>query len=517
MAGTGKSTISRTVAQVFAAQGQLGASFFFKRGESERGNASRFFTTIAAQLLRRVPPIVPFVRKAIDADDDISGKSMKDQFEKLIFQPLSEIGQVPAPMSKLVIVIDALDECDREGDIRDILDLLSQTKHLKSVRIRIFLTSRPEFPIRLAFTKLSSDLHQDEVLQNITQDTIKDDISAFLRYKFAKIRDDYNCLHSPGLPASWPDEGNIQALTKMAIPLFIFAATICRFVRSPQWNPKNRLDHVLKYQTGVHGLERTYLPVLDQLLTDPADSEKEKNLMIQEFREIVGSIILLADPLSTSSLERLLGIDLETIDGRLGPLHSVLSIPANSDSPVRLFHLSFRDFLLDREKYGRNESWFWIDERKTHEMLATRCIRLMSGPNCLRENICRLDSPGKLRGEIDSKTVDKRLPADLRYACRYWVYHLEQSKASINDQSEVYNFLQEHFLHWLEVLSLIGVISESDTFIGTLQSLIAVSYLMERTYSCIYTNVVYLAEWKYQTITLPLRCKVVCPAKSRDS
>jgi hypothetical protein len=475
MAGTGKSTISRTVAQVFAAQGQLGASFFFKRGESERGNASRFFATIATQLLRRVPAIVPFVRKAIDADDDISGKPMKDQFEKLIFQPLSEIGQVPAAMSKLVIVIDALDECHREGDIRDILNLLSQTKHLKSVRIRIFLTSRPEFPIRLAFTKLSPDVHQDEVLQNTTQDTIKADISAFLRYKFEKIRDDYNCLHSPGLPVSWPGEGNIQALTKMAIPLFIFAATICRFVRSPRWNPKNRLDHVLKYQTRMHGLERTYLPVLDQLLTDPADSEKEKNLMIQEFREIVGSIILLADPLSTSSLERLLGIDMETIDGRLGPLHSVLNIPANSDSPVRLFHLSFRDFLLDREKHEKNESWFWVDERKTHEMLATRCIKLMSGPNRLRKNICRLDSPGKLRGEIDSKTVDKWLPTDLRYACRYWVHHLEQSKASINDQSEVYHFLQEHFIHWLEVLSLIGVISESDTLIGTLQSLIAVS------------------------------------------
>jgi Mrp family chromosome partitioning ATPase len=46
MAGTGKSTIARTVAQSFASHGQLGASFFFKKGEGERGNASRFFTTI---------------------------------------------------------------------------------------------------------------------------------------------------------------------------------------------------------------------------------------------------------------------------------------------------------------------------------------------------------------------------------------------------------------------------------------------------------------------------------------
>src|SRR2546423_13628214 len=288
------------------------------------------------------------------------------------------------------------------------------------------MKSRPEFPIRLGFTKLSSDVHQDVVLQDITQDTIKDDISAFLRYELAKTRDDYNRLHSLGLPAPWPSEDNIQALTKMAIPLFIFAATIYRFVRSPQWNPQNRLDLVLKYQTRMHGLDRAYLPVLAQLLT--TDSEKEKDLMIQEFREIVGSIIVLADPLSTSSLERLLGIDKETIDGRLGPLHSVLSISANSDSPVRLLHLSFRDFLLDPEKQGKSEFWFWVDERKRHEMLATKCMKLLSGPNRLRENICRLDSPGKLQGEIDSKTIDKSLPADVRYACRYWVHHLEQSK-----------------------------------------------------------------------------------------
>src|SRR5262245_1192451 len=38
MAGTGKSTIARTIAQLFTDQHQLGASFFFKRGEGERGN-----------------------------------------------------------------------------------------------------------------------------------------------------------------------------------------------------------------------------------------------------------------------------------------------------------------------------------------------------------------------------------------------------------------------------------------------------------------------------------------------
>jgi len=55
VAGTGKSTISRTIADRFKKQGILGASFFFKRGERDRGNAALFFTTIAAQLVSQKP------------------------------------------------------------------------------------------------------------------------------------------------------------------------------------------------------------------------------------------------------------------------------------------------------------------------------------------------------------------------------------------------------------------------------------------------------------------------------
>jgi hypothetical protein len=46
MAGTSKSTISRTITQKFDDKGDLGASFFFKRGEGNRSNAGMFIETI---------------------------------------------------------------------------------------------------------------------------------------------------------------------------------------------------------------------------------------------------------------------------------------------------------------------------------------------------------------------------------------------------------------------------------------------------------------------------------------
>jgi hypothetical protein len=479
MAGTGKSTISRTIAQTFADKGQLGASFFFKRGEGDRGGASKFWTTITAQLVLRVPPLIPHVRKAIDDNPAISGKSMREQFEKLIYQPLSKMEHNPTQISTQVLVVDALDECEQEGqEIKTILHLASQTRHLRSVDMRIFLTSRPDLPVRLGFEKISADAHQDVVLQDIRQDTIEHDISAFLKDEFAKIRDDYNCScpSDSSLPLNWPGERIVQALAKMASPLFIFAATVCRFVGDRRWNPEEQLVTVLKHQTASQEskLDGMYLSVLDQLLVDLTDSQKQR--LAREFREVVGSIVILADPLSTSSLAKLLGVSKRIVDCRLDSLHSVLSVPTNQDSPIRLLHLSFRDFLLDPEK---RKSLFWVDVRKAHELLADSCIGLLSAK--LKRDICNLQAPGILAEEISDQKIKSGLSADLQYACQYWVLHLKGSEAQLKDDDKVHKFLRQNLLYWLETLSLIGKTSEGVYAIILLESMVRVSHTLENS------------------------------------
>jgi hypothetical protein len=187
MAGTGKSIISQTVAKSFADEGKLVASFFFKRGKGDRGNASMFFTTVYAQLLVIIPELTPPIEKAIDTNPYISGKSIKEQFEKLIYQPLSEIRHVLPQGCKLVILIDTLDKCEQEEDIRTILCLLSQTKDIESARFQIFVTSRPELPIRLSFMSMLVDTYQDLILHEMPYSMIEHDIATFLKSKLANI------------------------------------------------------------------------------------------------------------------------------------------------------------------------------------------------------------------------------------------------------------------------------------------------------------------------------------------
>src|SRR6202022_1161484 len=108
--------------------------------------------------------LVPSIAKAIETDPTISEKVLKEQFEKLVLQPLSEMTYAPSAASALIIVFDALDECERERDVGTILRLLAQAKDVRSLRLRIFTTSRPELPIRLGFAEMSEDTHQDLVL-----------------------------------------------------------------------------------------------------------------------------------------------------------------------------------------------------------------------------------------------------------------------------------------------------------------------------------------------------------------
>jgi hypothetical protein len=469
MAGTGKSTIARTIAQSFADKAQLGASFFFKKGEGDRGNASRFFTTVATDLMVHIPGLIAGIRKAIDADPGISEKALKNQFEKLILQPLTETKQAPPKALGLVVVIDALDECEREEDVRAILQLLSRTKDISPISLRIFVTSRPELPIRLGFKQMSDGTYQDLILHEVPKKTIGHDLELFLEHELGEIREQRS------MPPDWPGKDQIQALVEMAIPLFIFAATACRYIGDKRDNPKKRLDIVLQYQTAtqVSKLDRTYLPILNQLFDDEDEVDKERRT--SEFREIVGSIVVLESPLSIASLAHLLNIPKEDVNCMLDLLHSVLSIPVDKDIPVRLLHLSFRDFLLDPRKRGNSP--FWVDERETHERLASKCLQLMSSPKGLKQNICNLTRPGTLRSEIDSRTIDDGLPPEMRYACRYWVHHLEQGKGRICDGDSVHTFLQKYFLYWLEAMSLIGEASESIRMIDSLQLLMSVRYL----------------------------------------
>ncbi|KAJ6035814.1 hypothetical protein N7540_000093 [Penicillium herquei] len=192
MAGTGKSTISRTVANSLKQTNHLGASFFFKRGEEDRGNAKKIFPTLTKQLMLRVSGLRLGVQKALDHDPEIATKSLREQFEKLLLQPLLDLDHLGRQPQTAIIVIDALDECDNDQDIRTIIRLLPILQRAKATRLCTFLTSRPELPINLGFSEITDRTYQDLALHDIPEEVTEHDISLFLRDRFANIKRDRN-------------------------------------------------------------------------------------------------------------------------------------------------------------------------------------------------------------------------------------------------------------------------------------------------------------------------------------
>jgi hypothetical protein len=189
-------------------------------------------------------------------------------------------------------------------------------------------------------------------------------------------------------------------------------------------------------------------------------------------RETLGAIVLLQSPLSASSLARLLRVPAEDVHRTLYELHLIVDVPQDQNRPVRLHHPSFRDFLLNRERCGDDS--FWVDKSSTHKKLARCCLDLMTAH--LRQDMCNLLDPGVLQREINRETIDRNLPPELQYACRYWISHLKQSQQHVVDGDTTHLFLQKHLLNWLEAMSLMRESSSCVHLLDSLQALAGVRF-----------------------------------------
>ena len=95
--------------------------------------------------------------------------------------------------------------------------------------------------------------------------------------------------------------------------------------------------------------------------------------------------------------------------------------------------------------------------------------------NSLKQDVCRQEAPSTLVANVESSHIEHYLPPDVKYACLYWIQHLQKSNAQLSDNDEVHYFLQEHFLHWLEALGWMRKASEGIYAITSLESIAVVS------------------------------------------
>ncbi|KAG9229003.1 hypothetical protein BJ875DRAFT_537940 [Amylocarpus encephaloides] len=401
------------------------------------GTGNFFFSRGDRDLTSSVPTLHQHISDVITKHSDIVSRSLH--------------GNVC--LTSYVLVVDALDECDDEREIRVIPQLLAEARSLTTVRLQIFQTSRPEIPIRHGMYAIPQAEHRDFILQNIQPSIVDRDISLFLEHNLGRIRQEWN------LGADWPGGEVLRQLVVYAGGLFIWAATACRFIREGKRFARKRLDTILNgssssaITTPEKHLNDIYLTVLkNSISSEYSDEEKEEAYNI--LKHTLGSIVVLLSPLSTSALSKLLQLSRGDIDSIFNDFHAVLDIPNDPTRQLRLHHPSFRDFLLSKDRCGD----FWVDEHEAHQILSTGCIQLMS--QTLKKDICEMHTPSSQVSQVESSHLQKCLPPEVQYACLYWAQHLQRSGSQAYDDEETHRFLQTHLLYWLEALGWMGKISE---------------------------------------------------------
>ncbi|CUA70041.1 Kinesin-like protein KIF21A [Rhizoctonia solani] len=433
MAGTGKTTIAYSLCEMLHTERKLAASFFCSRMKEDCRMAKRIIPSIAYQLARFSLPFLAVLAAVLEKDLDVHLSSLHVQFDELIVKPLQAVKDTLP--DGLVIVIDALDECDNKESTGRILDiLLSKAAELP---IKFLVSSRPEPEIydRLVDNQITSQL----ILHELDKGEVQADIETYFRAQLTRME---------------PLEEQIAALVERAGILFIYAATAVRYIAYDNFrsDPHDRLRTIL---AGPESQEDGENDEIDQLYTVVLEAalgnRRLRRIERDNMRQVLHTVVCARDHLTISALSELIQIhNINRVRAVLRPLWSILHVVGESEL-VTTLHASFLDFMFSQ---ARSKAYF-CDSGVHNRNLAEHCFGRIRRA-CPQFNICGLESaytPDDMVPNIEERVANV-IPLELSYACRYWADHTEAGNCATTVAMQLKDFLSTHLLLWMEVLNL---------------------------------------------------------------
>ncbi|KAJ7678025.1 hypothetical protein DFH06DRAFT_1465829 [Mycena polygramma] len=335
-AGAGKSAIAQSVCQMMEAEGRLGASFFFKRGDASRGSGNKLFSTIAYQLALCLPDLQQIISQLVEDDPSILDRTLSTQLQRLIIEPYQH-GIRSRP---LVVVIDGLDECKDQSIQREILISLGRAINDQLLPFQLLIASRPEPHIQELFTGVLKDISR---LLNIQQSFL--DVHIYLKDELARVqREHWETMAM--VPEPWPAPNILEKLTDKSSGYFVYAATVIRFIDDRDFRPTDRLNMIIGVQTveseaPFAALDELYIQILSAV-------------PVSRHPQLLEILAVIAAKFNLSGLHIEQLLEFQPGDARLilRHLHSVLDIPRDAGKRISVHHASFLDFLDDPTRSG---------------------------------------------------------------------------------------------------------------------------------------------------------------------
>ncbi|KIK58268.1 hypothetical protein GYMLUDRAFT_701502, partial [Collybiopsis luxurians FD-317 M1] len=464
MAGTGKSTIAKSLCETFEEKMQiLAGAFFCSRQLPDCRDHTKIIPTIAYQLAHFSCTFAEALTKELQKDSKLAEKEIKKQIRLLLLEPWKKAANISELTGKTpVIVIDALDECE---NIQLVLEpLLEAIKGRDLPGLKFLFTSRPDQPV---YNHLIIAPHDSRIfLHNVETSLVEGDIARFLSDSFQE----YNFAQE-----------NISQLAKLSGKLFIFAATIVKWVTTGKKSvAESRLRDALKLQYVQDTTDKLYNVILEKVIA-PSGNEIQNEERTADLK-VLHSVITVRSPVSCEVIAQMTKVKLEQVKELIDALQSVLYV--GKAEAIYVFHVSFSDFLF-RKQANEQLNDLYCDQLIQHCFLGNACFDIMNKE--LRFNILNLPSSFQKDKEVENieSDVDNKIEQSLVYACKSWGYHLEKSTKDVekttNLMETVQEFLKEKIIYWVEVMSVLRVSKhEQETANDTLVQCMDILNLIEK-------------------------------------
>ena len=460
--GVGKSAVAASVVERLQASRRLGSSFFFQRDTAILTTPAALWRTVAFDLARKYPSVRSIIVVKLSADEvGPSTANINVLFRRLIHESLMASTDIPRGRFP-VVVVDALDECGGlDGQYSNhrasLLHTLKSWSTLPS-GFKLMVTSRGEDDIVDALSAIKHHLVDISSGQVVSVQS-SDDIRSFLQRRFLAIATRY----PRSLPADWPGPRIVDELVGKAAGLFVYAETVLRFI--VRGEPQLQLRQIQQGEMRNGDMGELYSRILTISFPDPNPE------LVHAFHSIIGAIILVKVPLSPLSLGTLLGINMSMMDFICQGLRSVL----HADEVLRFSHQSFVDFLVDPQ---RCPPLFYVSLGPQNRQLVQACLQVMKQE--LRFNICNIpssyyrntdvvDLPGQIEGCISPQ---------LSYSCCFLADHLQEIAYEQGIAEELWDFMENQFLYWLEVLSLTNHVPTISEVLSAMATWVQVRFLL---------------------------------------
>jgi len=444
--GIGKTSLAHSICSKLDERKQFAGAFFCRRDDTNSSDPRNILPTLIYQLAKTSPPFRSIVTDHLHKNQHMTPQSMK------VTLFLEFIRSIPCHSNPdtLVVVIDALDECGNTQSRADTLKVLIDAAALASW-LKIIITSRPEVDItRSLDTAAKYDLGTD---QEATAD-----LRTFAQNQLNLVASTWF------LPTPWPEESLFNKLILRADGFFIFIKTLVLALGKSE-DPEECLKEALQGSASV-GLESLY---------------GLYSSIVKAHRKIAGfwrmiTVITTAQhrPLRKEPIAELAGVRPNFVEKWAGDLSSLLYRDEGANGAIRVRHLSISEF------FASNRCDYQADLRAAHAQQGVACLQMMVKQ--LHFNICKLEDSRLANTDIKDlpSRIEQNISDPLQYSSLYWSIHLRSTPDKIQHDHPIIGSLKEFFeglypLFWIEVLSVMGMVSIGAPSLRGMISLVKVS------------------------------------------